>query len=241
MRMNDYSALGLTFTLASFTVIILLLMGLPLAWSLSRYKGKFKPLIEATIALPLVLPPTVLGFYLLLAFSPDTFIGALWLSVTGEQFVFSFAGILVGSIIYSMPFVFQPLVAAFEQHAETTIQRASTLGISRSKAVTLLLLPQIKPAIVTAITLGFAHTLGEFGLILMIGGNIPGETQVVSIALFNHVETLNYTSAHNLAMVLLGLSFIMLALLYRFNRNQPKLFVRRQNKDKDSSTDKGYH
>lgn len=216
--MTDYSAIALTFTLASLTVVILIFVGLPFAWALSRYQGRLKPYIEALISLPLVLPPTVLGFYLLVAFSPDTALGTFWIMLTGEQFVFSFAGILVGSIIYSMPFVMQPLNAAFEQHASNTFSVATTLGISRIKTFFLILLPQIKPSIITAITLGFAHTLGEFGLILMIGGNIPGETQVVSIALFNHVETLNYASAHELAAILLVSSFVMLVLLYRFNR-----------------------
>ncbi len=214
----DMTAMLLTFKLALITVLILLILGIPLAWLISQYKGRFKPIIEAIVALPLVLPPTVLGFYLLIAFSPDAFLGSLWISIVQEQFVFSFAGILVGSIIYSTPFVLQPLIAAFEQQGEQCLLTTKTLGIPLYKGVLIFLLPTIRPAIITAFTLGFAHTLGEFGLILMIGGNIPGETQVVSIALFNYVETLDYQSAHILSGILLITSFIILSLLFKFNK-----------------------
>lgn len=219
MNLPDFTALLLTFKLALITVVVLLVLGIPFAWVISRYKGAFKPFIEAVIALPLVLPPTVLGFYLLIAFSPNSTLGSLWITVVGDQFVFSFAGILIGSIIYSTPFVLQPLIAAFEQQGEQTLQTTKTLGIPLFKGVLIFLLPSIKPAIITAATLGFAHTLGEFGLILMIGGNIPGETQVVSIALFNYVEMLDYESAHMLAGTLLLISFITLSLLYKFNKH----------------------
>ena len=169
------------------------------------------------------LPPTVLGFYLLLAFSPNTWLGETWLSVVGTQFVFSFKGILFASVIYSLPFVVQPILNAFREIGFATMQGAQSLGIPFYKAFVLILLPAVKPAIISATTLGFAHTLGEFGLILMIGGNIPGETQVVSIALFNQVEMLDYESAHRLAATLLVLSLVSLTLLYRFNRRSTKL------------------
>lgn len=215
---NNGQALWLTLKLALITVLILLVITLPLAWWLSRYQGKFKPVIEAMIALPLVLPPTVLGFYLLLAFSPETWFGQTWFAITGEQLVFNFYGILLGSIIYSMPFVVQPILAGFHQMGPEYDQVASSLGIPAIKRFIYLTLPMIKPAIISAATLGFAHTLGEFGVVLMIGGNIPGETQVLSIALYNHVELLEYQQAHQLALILLVLSFVSLTLLYKFNR-----------------------
>ncbi|WP_395339290.1 molybdate ABC transporter permease subunit [Ningiella sp. W23] len=217
-------ALLLTLKLALLTVVFLFAIGLPLAWYLSRYQGMFKAFFEALITLPLVLPPTVLGFYLLIAFSPDTWLGQTWLSLNGTQFVFSFAGILFGSIIYSMPFVVQPLLQAFHAKGQETMNSAQTLGLSKFDAFTRVLLPAIKPNLISAATLGFAHTLGEFGLILMIGGNIPGETQVVSIALFNEVESLNYESAHSLAAMLLIFSLVSLTLLYRFNQQAKRSF-----------------
>jgi molybdate transport system permease protein len=216
---NDWPAIALTLKLAFFTVIILLIIGLPLAWWLAKYKGMFKPFFEALIALPLVLPPTVLGFYLLTAFSPQSWMGKLWISMVGEQFVFSFSGILFGSIIYSLPFVVQPMLAAFSQLAGNAQLSASTLGIGRLKRFIFIILPMTKASILSAATLGFAHTLGEFGLILMIGGNIPSETQVVSIALFNHVESLQYEDAHALSLTLLVISMLSLTLLYKFNRS----------------------
>jgi molybdate transport system permease protein len=220
----DWLALIMTLKLALFTVIILFIIGLPIAWFLSRYTGRLQSFCEALITLPLVLPPTVLGFYLLIAFSPDTWLGQAWLGVTGQQFVFSFAGILVGSVIYSLPFVVQPLLQAFRQQGQQLMQTAQTLGIGKYSAIINLLLPAIKPSMISAATLGFAHTLGEFGLILMIGGNIPGETQVVSIALFNHVEMLDYAQAHSLAALLLVLSMLSLTLLYKYNASaRPRL------------------
>lgn len=214
----DWTALWLTVQLGLLTVLILLLIAIPLSWWLSRYQGKAKPFIEATIALPLVLPPTVLGFYLLLAFSPDTWFGAWYQSLTGQQLAFSFEGILLASLIYSLPFVVQPILTAFNQLGVKYDNVAATLGVPAYKRFTFLILPMIKPALISAATLGFAHTLGEFGLVLMIGGNIPGETQVLSIALYNQVETMNYQQAHRLASVLLLFSFVSLTMLYKFNR-----------------------
>lgn len=222
--LESWSAIWLTFKLAITTVLILLAISLPFAWWLARYQGKIKPLIEALIALPLVLPPTVLGFYLLTAFSPNTILGSLWISLVGEQFVFSFGGILFGSIVYSLPFVTQPLLAGFSQLGNNASMTISTLGITPIKGFMFVILPIIRPSIISAATLGFAHTLGEFGLILMIGGNIPAETQVVSIALFNQVESLQYQQAHALSIFLLIISFVSLTLLYKFNR-QANLFT----------------
>jgi molybdate transport system permease protein len=216
---DSWPAIWLTFKLAAMTVIILLSISLPAAWWLAHYQGKLKPVFEALIALPLVLPPTVLGFYLLTAFSPNTALGGLWAKVIGEQFVFTFSGILFGSIVYSLPFVMQPLLAGFSQLGRQTRLTISTLGITPFKGFVFVILPIIRPSIIGAATLGFAHTLGEFGLILMIGGNIPGETQVVSIALFNQVESLQYDQAHALSLFLLVISLVSLTLLYRFNRH----------------------
>lgn len=213
-----WPALWLTFKLATLTVVLLFVIGLPLAWFVSRYSGRLKPTIEALIALPLVLPPTVLGFYLLVAFSPNNWLGQTWIYLTGQQFVFSFAGILFGSVIYSLPFVVQPLLAGFSQLGIQLELTSSSLGLPRYITFYKVVLPSIRANIVTAATLGFAHTLGEFGLILMIGGNIPNETQVVSIALYNYVETLEYANAHTLSFILLIMSITCLILLFTFNR-----------------------
>jgi molybdate transport system permease protein len=223
---ESWSAIWLTLKLASITVLILLLIGLPFSWWLAHYKGRLKPLFEALVALPLVLPPTVLGFYLLTAFSPNSALGSLWIDITGQQFVFSFGGILFGSIVYSLPFVVQPLLTAFSQIGVHTKATIHTLGITPFKGFLFVILPIIRPSIISAATLGFAHTLGEFGLILMIGGNIPGETQVVSIALFNQVESLQYQQAHALSLFLLLVSLVSLTLLYKFNRKARLFTVR---------------
>ena len=215
----DWQALWLTVKLALLTTAILLVIGLPSAWWLARYQGRFKALIEALIALPLVLPPTVLGFYLLMAFSPNTWLGNAWQSLTGQSLAFSFSGILLGSVIYSLPFVLQPLHNGFSQLGLKYSQAAAGLGMPARQRFFHLLLPLMKPSIISAATLGFAHTLGEFGLVLMIGGNLPGETQVLSIALYNHVEALDYQQAHSLAAVLIVFSVVALTLLYRFNRS----------------------
>ena len=223
---ESWPAIWLTLKLATITVVVLLIVGLPFAWWLAHYRGKIKPLLEALVALPLVLPPTVLGFYLLSAFSPNSGLGQLWLSISGEQFVFSFSGILFGSIVYSLPFVIQPLLTGFSQLGVHTQATISTLGISPARGFVFVILPIIRPSIISAATLGFAHTLGEFGLILMIGGNIPGETQVVSIALFNQVESLQYVQAHALSLFLLVISLVSLTLLYKFNRQARLFYVR---------------
>ena len=215
---SDLSAFWLTIKLAFITVCILLVFALPFSFWLSRYQGRLKPFIEATITLPLVLPPTVLGFYLLLAFSKESFFGRFWFDLTGQTLAFSFEGLVFASLIYSLPFVVQPLVAGFQQVSLSFEQTAASLGVPAKQRFFLLILPMIKPALITATTLGFAHTLGEFGLVLMIGGNIPEQTQVLSIALFNHVETLNYPQAHRLAGILLLFSFTSLLLLYKYNR-----------------------
>jgi len=210
----DYSAIFLTFKLASLTTLILLVISPPLAWWLARSKAFYRPFIEALVALPLVLPPTVLGFYLLISFSPDNFIGGLWESLTGATLAFSFTGLLVSSIIYSLPFVVQPLQSAFVNLDKDYLEVASTLGFNSIETFYRVVFPMILPSFIIAGALGFAHTVGEFGVVLMIGGNIPGETQVLSIALFDHVESLQYQQAHLLSFYLLAFSMVLLVFIY---------------------------
>ena len=214
---STLEAILLTFKLAFITSGLLLLIALPLAWFLANWQSKAKPLVMSILALPLVLPPTVLGFYLLIAFSPQSALGQGWQSLTGSNLAFSFEGLVLGSVIYSLPFALQPLYSGFSQLDNRYLDVAKTLGFSAAEAFMKIVLPLSKAPIVVALGLSFAHTIGEFGVVLMIGGNIPGETQVLSIALYEQVEALEYDSAHNLALALLIFSFVMLATLYRFN------------------------
>jgi len=217
----DIGALWVTLRLALTTTVILLLLGTPLAWWLSRTQCKTKVLIEALVAIPLVLPPTVLGFYLLIMLAPDGPIGALWQSVGGETLAFSFSGLVIGSVLYSLPFVVQPLQIAFTNIGNHYLEAASTLRASPLNCFFTLVVPLAKPGFITAATLGFAHTIGEFGVVLMIGGNIPGETQVLSIAIYDHVESLEYANAHILSGGLLVFSLVVLILVYGLNRQSP--------------------
>ena len=214
---STLEAILLTLKLAFITSGLLLLIALPLAWFLANWQSKAKPLVMSILALPLVLPPTVLGFYLLIAFSPQSALGQGWQSLTGSTLAFSFEGLVLGSVIYSLPFALQPLYSGFSQLDNRYLDVAKTLGFSAAEAFMKIVLPLSKAPIVVALGLSFAHTIGEFGVVLMIGGNIPGETQVLSIALYEQVEALEYNSAHNLALALLIFSFVMLAALYRFN------------------------
>lgn len=214
---STLEAILLTLKLAFITSGLLLVIALPLAWFLANWQSKAKPLVMSILALPLVLPPTVLGFYLLIAFSPQSTLGQGWQSLTGSNLVFSFEGLVLGSVIYSLPFALQPLYSGFSQLDNRYLDVAKTLGFSAAEAFMKIVLPLSKAPIVVALGLSFAHTIGEFGVVLMIGGNIPGETQVLSIALYEQVEALEYESAHNLALALLVFSFVMLAALYRFN------------------------
>jgi len=217
----DLLALLTTMKLAALTTVILLIIGTPLAWLLANMTSKRKVIFEAIIALPLVLPPTVLGFYLLIAFSPQYLPGQLWQQTTGQQLAFSFSAIVIGSVLYSMPFVVQPLQKAFEQLDHSLLEAGAMLGAGPSDRFFTLVLPLTKASFITAASLGFAHTVGEFGVILMIGGNIPGETRVLSIALFDHVEAFDYAKAHLLAISLLIGSMLLLAAIYLLN--MPKL------------------
>lgn len=211
---QDLAAFAITLQLAAITTLILLAIGTPLAWWLARSQLRYKAVVEALVALPLVLPPTVLGFYLLVAFSPEGPVGGLLSSAGLPGLVFSFWGLVAGSVIYSLPFVVQPLQNNFRALDRRVLEAASLMGASPLDRFLTVVLPLSKMGYLTAAVLGFAHTLGEFGVVLMIGGNIPGETQVLSIAIYEHVEALDYASAHKLAGALLLLSFIVLLALY---------------------------
>lgn len=214
----------LTLQLATVTTLILLLIGTPLAWWLTRSRARLKPAIEALVALPLVLPPTVLGFYLLIVLGPHGFIGGPWLAASGDTLTFSFAGLVIGSVIYSLPFVVQPLQTAFTAVGEPFLEAAATLRAAPWDRFCSVILPSAKRGFVIAGTLGFAHTVGEFGVILMIGGNIPGKTQVLSIAIYDRVETLHYADAHALSAGLLLFSFAALLTVYGLSRRASKEF-----------------
>jgi len=214
----DLSALLVTIKLASITTVILILVGTPIAWWLSQTRFKFKAVIEAIIALPLILPPTVLGFYLLMTLGTNGPVGGLLESLGGSSIAFTFTGLVVGSVIYSLPFVVQPLQNSFGSIGKQPMEVAATLGASKLDRFFTVAVPLARSGFITAIVLGFAHTVGEFGVVLMIGGNIPGETGVLSIAIYDHVEAMEYGQAHILAGGLLVLSFVMLLVVYMFNR-----------------------
>ena len=216
--MLDYTPLIVTFKLAMLTVFILLVIGIPFSWWLAKTKSRFKPFLESLTALPLILPPTVLGFYLLILMGQDGPLGILWMDVTGTPLAFSFTGLVIASCIYSLPFVIQPLQTAFEKLDYKLIEAAYTLGASRIRTFSFVVIPMIRRGFITALVLGFAHTVGEFGVVLMVGGNIPGETQVISIAIYESVETLDYATAHWMSLGLLIFSMLVLLVVYSLNR-----------------------
>lgn len=217
MPLDYLPAIWLTFKLALVTSVLLLIIATPLAWWLARWQSGLKPIVQGIIALPLVLPPTVLGFYLLIAFSPDSPLGAFWLNTFGSTLAFSFEGLVLGSLLYSLPFAVQPLYGGFSQLDNRYLTVAKSLHLTPFAIATKLVIPLCKSSFVVAFGLSFAHTLGEFGVVLMIGGNIPQETQVVSIALYEQVESLNYSGAHTLSLVLLAFSLLLMVVLYWFN------------------------
>jgi molybdate transport system permease protein len=211
----DLAALVLTAKLAALSTALLLLLGTPVAWWLARSRSSLKSVVGAIVTLPLVLPPAVLGFYLLVLMGPQGPVGQLTQSLGLGLLPFTFAGLVVGSVIYSMPFVVQPLQQAFASLGERPLEAAATLRASPWDAFFSVALPLARDGFLTAAVLGFAHTVGEFGVVLMIGGNIPGKTQVLSMAIYNHVEALEYRNAHWLAGGMLVFSFVVLLLLYR--------------------------
>lgn len=216
----DLSALILSLKLAVVTTGILLLVCTPLAWWLANTRNKFKPVIEAIAALPIVLPPTVIGFYLLIFLGPQGWFGSFWVDITGEAITFSFLGLVIASVIYSLPFVLQPIQGSFESVGQEPMETAATLGANPIDAFFSIAVPLAKRGFLTATIMGIAHTLGEFGVVLMVGGNIPGETRVISIAIYDHVEMLNYNSAHLTSLLLLAFSFSAMLVLYVVNRRE---------------------
>jgi molybdate transport system permease protein len=221
MTMPDLSPLWLTLQLAAVTALVLLILGTPLAWWLSQTRSRVKPVVEAITALPLVLPPTVLGFYLLIIMSPRSPIGAFWVEVTGTTLTFSFTGLVIASALYSLPFTVQPLQAAFEGLGRAPFELAATLRAGPLDRFSSIAVPMAKRGFLTAAVLTFAHTVGEFGVVLMVGGNIPGQTKVISIAIYEQVETIHYAEAHVLSAIMLGFAFVVLLFVYTLNRRFP--------------------
>jgi molybdate transport system permease protein len=218
----DLAAIGLTLRLATVVTVLLLLIGTPIAWWLARTTSWLKAPVGALVALPLVLPPTVLGFYLLLAMGPNGAVGQFTQALGLGHLPFTFWGLVVGSVFYSMPFVVQPIHNAFEAIGERPLEVAATLRASPWDRFFSVALPLARPGFVTAAILGFAHTVGEFGVVLMIGGNIPGQTRVVSVQIYNHVEALEYAPAHWLSAGMLLFCFVVLLALYAFNPRKGK-------------------
>lgn len=222
MMLPDLGPLFLTIKLAVITTVILIVLGTPIAWWLATTRMKIKPLVEALVALPIVLPPTVIGFYLLILLSPQGVLGSFWVELTGHALTFSFLGLVIASVIYSFPFVVQPLQGAFETVGKDLMEAAHTLGAKPMDAFFSVAVPMAKRGYLTAAVLGFAHTLGEFGVVLMIGGNIPGETRLISIAIYDHVESLEYAEAHVLSFILISFAFVSMLMMYVLNYKSRK-------------------
>ncbi len=220
----DWTPLILTFKLSVVTTVILFVISIPLANWLAYSKSKLKPIIETLVSMPLVLPPTVLGFYLLIAFSPSNAFGK-WLDESiGLNMIFSFEGLVFASVIYSLPFMVHPIQSGLSNLSEGLKEASYVLGKSKTETLFKVLLPNIKPSILSGIVLAFAHTIGEFGVVLMIGGNIPGETKVASIAIYDEVEALNYSAANSYSLVLFIVTFSILFAVYLFNGGYIKRF-----------------
>lgn len=214
----DWQPLLLTFKLAGITTVLLCLIGIPFAWWLAHTRTRFKPVLEALVSMPLVLPPSVLGFYLLLAFSPSSWFGGVLEQVAGLKLAFSFSGLVVASVLFSFPFMVHPVQGGFQNLPPVLSEAACTLGKSRWQTFLHVQLPNIRPQLLAGAVLSFAHTIGEFGVVLMIGGNLPGQTRVASIAIYDEVEAMNYHAANFYAAVLFAISFITLLGVYLVNR-----------------------
>lgn len=225
MEADFFQTLLITFKLAFLTTAVLFFIGLPLAYMLAFYEFRLKSVVETVVSLPLVLPPTVLGFYLVLFFSPDSFIGRFLEETAGIRLVFTFEGILIGSIIYSLPFMVHPLQSGFSSVSRSIIEASYTLGKGKLQTLWKVILPNMKQSVLTGIVLTFAHTIGEFGVVLMVGGSIPGETKVASIAIYEEVEALNYDMANLYALILFVITFSILIVVYTLN----KRFTRAEN------------
>ena len=222
--MIDFTPFWVSFKLAAITTIILFTIALPLAWYLSQSRSKLKVVIESIVALPIILPPSVLGFYLLVVFSRKSPIGAFFSDTFNISLVFSFTGLVVASVLYTFPFMLQPLQSGFESLPKSMIEASYIAGKSKLQTLFFVALPNIKPALLSAIIISFAHTIGEFGVVLMVGGSIEGETKVASIAIYEMVETMDYSQAHIYAAVLLLISFSVLVTVYIFNRHYKHKF-----------------
>lgn len=218
MMSHDLTPLLLTFKLATVTTLILMVIGVPLAWWIVFSKSRWRYVVETLVTMPLVLPPTVLGFYLLVLLGPASPMGMFLQNVFDVRMVFTFAGLVTGSVIFSLPFMVNPIKAGFESIPTSLIEAAYTLGKSRWTILKSVLLPNIKPALLTGIVMSFIHTIGEFGVVLMIGGNIPGQTRLVSMAIFEEVEALNFEAANFYAIIMVVVSFVILFMFYLFNR-----------------------
>ena len=210
----DWQALLLSVRLAAVVAMVLLVIGVPLAWWLSFTRRRWSFLVEAVVALPLVLPPTVLGFYMLVAMGPTGLLGRTWQATTGHPLAFTFNALVLASLVYSLPFVVQPIAAAFGQVDKTLLEASATLGRSRPGTFVRVVLPLSRHGILAAAVLGFAHTLGEFGVVLMVGGNIPGVTRTVSLAMYDQVQSFEFAAANRTALLLLGFSMAALAVVY---------------------------
>lgn len=215
--MLDWGPIFLTLKLSTIATLILLVISIPLAYWLAYSKKRVKPIIETLVSMPLVLPPTVLGFYLLVVFSPNNFLGALLDNLFGLKLIFSFEGLVLASIIYSLPFMVQPIQSGFANLPPNLSEASYVLGSSKFKTLIKVLLPNIKSSLLTGIVLTFAHTIGEFGVVLMIGGNIPDKTRVASIAIYDEVESLNYAAANQYSLILFSIAFIILLSVNLFN------------------------
>ena len=212
-----FGPLWLSAQLALITALLLIVMGAPLAWWLSQSTSRWKPALQAIVTMPIILPPTVLGFYLLILLGPNGALGSWWVELTGSALTFSFTGLVIASCIYSLPFAVQPLQNAFESVPRQSLEAAWTLGASKIDAFFSIAIPLSVRGFVSAAVLSFAHTLGEFGVVLMVGGNIPGKTRVISIAIYDQVETLNYAAAHRMSLLLIAFAFAILFAMYLIN------------------------
>ena len=225
LRNIEFEPFILSFKLAGITTLILFLISLPIAWYLSQTKSRFKPILEAVTALPIVLPPSVLGFYILVSLSHNSPIGQFFQEYFGTKLVFNFTGLIIASCFYSLPFMVQPLQGGLESINKNMLEASYISGKSKLETLFRVALPNIKPALLTAIIITFSHTVGEFGVVLMIGGSIPGETKVASIAIYEFTETMDYTNAHIYSAIMITLSFLTLLGVYIFNGKQKRVFA----------------
>jgi len=219
----DLAPFILSFKLAGMTTLILFVIALPMAWHLSQSSSKTKPILEAVTALPIVLPPSVLGFYILVALSPNSAVGSFFEDLFGIKLVFSFTGLVVASCFYSLPFMVQPLQSGFESLNKHMLEASYLAGKSKLQTLLKVALPNIKPSLITALIITFAHTVGEFGVVLMVGGSIPDETKVASVAIYEMVEVMEYGTAHIYSAIMVLISFLVLLSVYIFNHQQKKI------------------